>query len=140
MFIQTYNRLQEEAKAIRQEVFVAEKGFQNEFDPLDSRASHLVLFCDGLAAATCRIYFHPELGGYVIGRVAVRKPWRGRGFGAALLREAEREICRLGGGSAALLSQARAAGVYESQGYRAEGDPCLDEGCPHIWMRKILVK
>ena len=33
------------AKKIRQEVFVSEQGFVNEFDSIDSEAYHIVAFC-----------------------------------------------------------------------------------------------
>ena len=42
--------LSQDARIIRQEVFVEEQGFHHEFDEIDSRAWHLVLYENGQAA------------------------------------------------------------------------------------------
>ena len=61
-----------EAKEIRQEVFVQEQGFQNEFDEYEKTATTLVLFLDDIPIATGRLRtLDPET--YKIERVAVRK-------------------------------------------------------------------
>ena len=44
MRIETYKKLPEQAMEIRQNGFVEEQGFQDEFDETDSRAVHFVLF------------------------------------------------------------------------------------------------
>lgn len=138
MRIERYGALPQEAVRIRKEVFVEEQGFQNEFDRIDGEAVHLVLFLGERAAATCRYYREEGKSGYVIGRVAVRREFRGKGLGAELLREAERQICLDGGKEARLSAQLRARSFYERQGYAAEGEPYLDEYCPHVRMRKSL--
>lgn len=38
-----YDHIPAQAKYIREEVFVKEQGFHNEFDEIDSRAIHLVI-------------------------------------------------------------------------------------------------
>ena len=77
-----YDTLPEEAVQIREEVFMREQGFQEEFDEIDGRAVHLVLYCDGSPAAVCRFYQDRMNGEYLIGRLAVRKAYRGKGIGA----------------------------------------------------------
>ena len=42
MKTQIYSTLPQEARRIREEVFVREQGFENEFDETDQRAFHLV--------------------------------------------------------------------------------------------------
>ena len=37
-----------------------------------------------------------------------------------------------------LSGQVRVAGFYEKLGYIKQGETYLDEGCPHIWMKKNL--
>lgn len=74
-----YDTLPEEAVQIREEVFMREQGFQEEFDEIDGRAVHLVLYCDGSPAAVCRFYQDRMNGEYLIGRLAVRKAYRGKG-------------------------------------------------------------
>ncbi len=43
MKYQFYNQLPKDAKFIREEVFMKEQGFLNEFDDIDSRCLHLVI-------------------------------------------------------------------------------------------------
>ena len=136
MTIKTYNELPVEAAKIREEVFVREQGFREEFDTVDNSACHIVLFLDGKAVATCR-YFS-DGGSYKVGRIAVLKNYRGRNFGSAVLLEAEKQIAMLGGKSVILHSQLRACGFYEKLGYVPYGEIEPEEGCPHIWMKKEL--
>ncbi len=138
MEIRVYDTLPEDARQIRQEVFIEEQHFQEEFDGIDSRALHLVLYRDGSPAGTCRVFQGREPGEYLLGRIAVRKSFRGQNLGAALLEAAEREIRKRGGGSVRLHAQQRAAGFYEKQGYAPYGPVEYEEYCPHIWMEKKL--
>lgn len=122
---------------IRREVFVEEQGFREEFDQTDQRAAHLVLFISGQAAATCR-YIEKEEGGFLVGRIAVRKPFRKRGLGAELLKEAERRIAAKGGKRLLVHAQTQARGFYEKQGFSPFGEEDEEEGCPHVWMKKEI--
>ena len=61
-----YESLPEEAKLIRLKVFVEEQKFQEEFDDADKRAVHIVIFEDGIAAATCRFFYSSEKESFVI--------------------------------------------------------------------------
>ena len=130
--------LTEAAKQIREEVFVEEQGFQREFDETDSRAVHLVWYEAGEAAATCRYYAGEEKGVYWLGRLAVRKRFRGRQIGGKLLFAAEEEIRRAGGIKIHLSSQVRAKEFYVKCGYHALGEEYKDEYCPHVEMMKEL--
>lgn len=67
---------------IRKEVFVKEQGVdeRNEFDELDKEVPNLVIFENGSPAATGRIIPYKE-NAVKIGRIAVIKEKRGRGFG-----------------------------------------------------------
>lgn len=136
MHIKRYHTLPPEAVAIREEVFMKEQGFQDEFDAIDATATHLVLFDGNDAVGTCR--FYTEDGIYLIGRIAVVKSHRGNHLGATLLEAAEAAIRSDGGATVRLHAQCRAQTFYEKQGYRAFGEIGLDEGCPHIWMEKVL--
>ena len=108
-----------EAKAIREEVFMKEQGFQVEFDDTDREA------CQGE-------------GVYAIGRVAVRKEGRGKQLGRAVMEAMEQKARQLGAKSIQLSAQVQARGFYEKLGYRAYGQEYLDEHCPHIAMEKTL--
>lgn len=132
-----YEELPDEARAIRTEVFIDEQGFVNEFDDDDSRCIHAVIFADGTAAATGRM-FPPENGACVIGRIAVRKALRGKDLGGKIVLLLEEKARELGAERIALSAQCRVRGFYEKLGYSASGEVYNDEYCPHIHMEKKL--
>ena len=137
--VKWFGSLTEEAKQIREEVFVEEQGFLQEFDETDVKADHLVWYEAGEAAATCRYYAGEEQGVYWLGRLAVRKRFRSRQIGAKLLSAAEEQIRAKGGSAIHLSSQVRAKEFYVKCGYHAVGEEYRDEYCPHIEMKKELV-
>ena len=133
-----YYELTKEARRIREEVFVKEQGFQEEFDGIDGAAKHIVL-CDGeRAVGTCRLFFQSDEQAYHVGRVAVVREYRGQGLGKILMDAAEACAEELGGAFISLSGQVRVAGFYEKLGYHREGSEYLDEGCPHVKMTKQL--
>lgn len=136
--VKWFGSLTEEAKQIREEVFVEEQGFLQEFDETDAKADHLVWYEAGEAAATCRYYAGEEKGVYWLGRLAVRKRFRGRQIGAKLLSAAEEQIRAKGGSAIHLSSQVREKEFYVKCGYHAVGEEYRDEYCPHIEMKKEL--
>ena len=137
MEVKIFEKLPEEAKMIRK-VFMEEQGFENEFDEKDSISIHIVLFDLSKPVATCRIYYSKERQCYVIGRIAVLKDYRGLNVGSKLLNEAEKEILDRNGSIVELSAQVRASVFYEKNGYYSLDDIHVDEGCPHVWMRKEL--
>lgn len=130
--------LTEDARRIREEVFVKEQGFSLEFDETDATASHLVFYEDGCPAAVCRYFPSEHPGEYILGRVAVLPPYRGKHLGKEILETAEQMILADGGTKITLSAQKRVKLFYEKNGYTAQGDEYLDEFCPHIHMSKIL--
>lgn len=138
ILIKNFNTLPEDAKYIRTAVFVNEQGFCEEFDTCDNISTHLVLYYDYQPAAVCRFYFDREKEQYYIGRLATIKKYRGKGFGAILVKEAERLIKEKGGRSVVLHSQCQAMPFYEKLGYTPFGESDFDEDCPHQWMKKEL--
>lgn len=137
MIFKFYDTLPQAAADIRKEVFVYEQGFKDEFDSVDSGAIHMLVFDADEPIATCRFYPRED-GGYLIGRIAVRREYRGKGIGAEILRAAETRIRELGADLAFIHAQVRAEGFYRKQGYMPFGGQDLDEGQPHIWMKKSL--
>lgn len=139
MEFKTYHTLPKEAAALREAVFVQEQGFSSEFDEIDQTATHILLFDDsGQAVAVCRYFWSEEKDCYVLGRLAVAKPWRAKHLGAAMLAEAERQLCAKGETRLMLAAQLQAQPFYEKQGYSPVGDLFYDEYCPHLWMCKEL--
>ncbi len=131
--VKVYDQLPEEAIMIRTKVFMEEQGFKNEFDPIDENAFHLVLFENDRPIGTCR--FFAEEDHYAIGRLAVLKSGRGKGFAKQLVSEAQKEIKKLGGTKILIHAQKRLEKMYERFGFRSCGIEDLDEGVVHIWMQ-----
>ncbi|MBP0956158.1 MAG: GNAT family N-acetyltransferase [Oscillospiraceae bacterium] len=127
-----------EAAEIRKAVFIDEQGFENEFDEIDEYAFHAVLFSeDNLPAACGRLYLS-EGNRFIIGRIAVLKPFRKMGLGEKIVMALENKARELGGTEMELSAQVRAKGFYEKLGYSPFGEEYFDEYCPHIAMRKNL--
>ena len=133
-----YDHLPPQAAAIRRRVFVEEQGFVNEFDSVDSSACHALLYDDGQAVATGRLF--DKEGKAVIGRVAVLPEYRGRHLGAAVMQALEKEAAARGYACVTLSAQCRARSFYEKQGYHAVGEIYKDEYCDHIRMEKNIAK
>ncbi len=138
METEIYNQLPDEAKEIRLEVFVKEQGFEEEFDDIDKTAAHIILFDGSHPVGVCRVFTDPESGRVMIGRVAVRKAFRGRGLGADIIKAAEEYAAGSGVNEIWIHSQERAVGFYSIFGYEDTGIHDVEEGCPHILMKKAL--
>ena len=137
--VRCFEKLPEESKYIREIVFVKEQGFSEEFDTVDHYAQHFVAYDQNDSPlGTCRIFVESEPNVYYLGRLAVIKEARVNGVGRALIGAAEKRALELGASELKLHSQCRAQAFYEKCGYLSYGDIELDEGCPHIWMKKVL--
>lgn len=126
----------EAAAAIRHEVFVQEQQVpvEEEMDERDAACTHALVYApDGRAAATGRLL--PD--GH-IGRMAVRKEFRGKGVGALLLGALVDEARRRGHLQVALAAQIHARDFYARQGFVAEGPVFKDAGIDHVGMRRVL--
>lgn len=138
MELKVYDELPNEARKIRTSVFVNEQGFKNEFDEIDETATHLVLFDDGKPIAVSRIYKDENEKSWHIGRVAVVKEYRGKGFGKIVMLTSEHEAQRLGAKIITVSAQVSAKKFYKSLGYSQIGEEYYDEHCPHIDMTKRI--
>ena len=125
-----------DAIQIREDVFMKEQGFQDEFDAYDNISYHAVLYYNNQPVATARTYLNK--GSYIIGRVAVIKSMRKQHLGKQLIMFIEEKIKQLGGTKIQLSAQQRVQNFYELLGYQTLGEPYLDEGCSHIKMIKLL--
>jgi len=159
-----YETLADPAKEIRKKVFIDEQGFQDEYDEIDETAVHFVLFEDGWlpdersavkrsttersaikrstiersAIATCRVFWNEEMNAFALGRLAVIAESRGKNIGSILVNEVEKYVRLRGGTEIVLHAQCRATGFYGKLGFVEFGEVQDEEGCPHIWMRKML--
>ena len=128
----------DDAKKIRDEVFVKEQGFKDEFDEIDRYAATLVFYDEDTPIGVCRYFKDKSVGEYHIGRVAVIKSYRGMGVGAVIMKTAENEIKADGGNVSLISAQLQAKGFYEKIDYTSYGDTYFEEHCEHIRMRKCL--
>ena len=139
MRVAIFQTIPQQAVEIRQKVFVDEQGFQNEFDDIDLIAVHFVLFDDlNIPTATCRVFKEEKNSIYIIGRLAVTKESRGKNIGGLIVEKAEEYVKKMGGEQIQLHTQCRITAFYNRLGFSAFGEIEDDEGCPHVWMRKML--
>ena len=138
MVIQILDHITDEIKQIRIDVFMKEQGFEDEFDEIDETAKFVLLSIDGKPSGTCRYFPSDVAEDAHIGRMAVRKLYRGQHLGTKIMMAAENGIRRDGFKTCSLSAQVQAKPFYESLGYKAEGEEYLDEDCSHVMMWKVL--
>ncbi|MEO6279290.1 GNAT family N-acetyltransferase [Roseateles sp.] len=133
---QLYNVL-----ALRSEVFVVEQHCVFlDIDGLDPLTLHLLGERDGQLLAYARL-LPPGLKApdAVIGRVVTSPAARGGGTGRALMAEAVAQCERLWPAHPVTLhAQAHLERFYASFGFLPVGEQYIEDGIPHIEMRKPL--
>ena len=132
----SWEAARERASAIRHEVFVEEQGVPREIeldehDPLCLHA--LALDETGFPVGTGRLL--PD--GH-IGRMAVRRAWRGHGIGGAILERLIDAARVRGDSEIALSAQVQALDFYRAYGFAEEGSPYVEAGIAHQSMRRRL--
>ncbi|MCM1284646.1 MAG: GNAT family N-acetyltransferase [Acetobacter sp.] len=127
-----------EVKKIRTSVFTNEQGAdsQTEFDEYDEFALFALLYEDGTAVGTARIAKTPC--GYKIGRIAVSKECRGKGYGAVIVNSVTEKAFSFGADKVFVDAQNYAVSFYEKLGFTVNGSEIYDRGLPHIPM--IILK
>ena len=130
-----WEKARDHAAPIRFAVFVEEQGVPREIelDEMDGACVHAVAFEGDRAVATGRLL--PD--GH-IGRVAVLKPWRGRGIGSRMLGRLIEQARSRGDREVALSAQVHAVAFYRAHGFVEEGDAYLEAGILHQAMRRVL--
>jgi putative N-acetyltransferase (TIGR04045 family) len=128
----------DEALELRRRVFCDEQGVTLEADQdgRDPEAVHIVAVDAGQLVGTCRLVFDDGIAR--LGRMAVEPNLRGRGIGAHILEEAEREARAAGARRIRLHAQTDAQSLYERGGFQVQGEEFIEEGIPHVTMEKRL--
>ena len=119
---------------LRVDVFVVEQ--QCPYPELDGRdtepaTEHRWLAVDGRPVACLRVL--DDEGSKAIGRVATAAGWRGRGLAARLV---EQVVADHGSAPLTLGAQAHLEGWYERFGFRRAGEAYVEDGIPHVPMRR----
>lgn len=83
--------------------------------------------------ACLRLLEEPD-GGYRIGRVCTARDMRGRGLSRRLMEAALAEV---GSAESVLDAQVYASGLYAAFGFRPVGEEFLEDGIPHVTMRRV---
>ena len=125
---------------LRRQVFEVEQNVPRPLDrdALDFNADHVVVLDDlGGCVGTGRAV-RLDTRTCQVGRMATAASHRKGGVGAAVLEALERMAELRGLREITVHSQLPAVSFYGRRGYVAEGETFLEEGVPHVKMRKIL--
>lgn len=123
-------------KSVRHDVFIVEQQVPAnlEWDAIDPECVH-ALAVDGEGEAIGCGRLLPD--GH-IGRMAVRREWRGRGVGSALLAALIDAATSRGDARVVLNAQVQAMPFYDRFGFSPVGEPFDEAGIPHHAMARRL--
>ena len=137
MKIEIYDTLHDDAFKLRREVFTNEQGLIDTPDNTDRVSRHIVMYDCDMPVATCRMApLYP--GCSLLGRIAVKRSYRGRGLGAKIMSFAEATAKALGIEKLKIHAQCHASGFYEKLGYIATDEVDEEQGVAHVWFEKNL--
>ncbi|MEK4438747.1 MULTISPECIES: GNAT family N-acetyltransferase [Paenibacillus] len=127
--------------AIRTAIFVEEQGVSAEeefdaYDALGTEARHILLYVDGVPAASSRLRIVENVA--KLERICVMMDYRKHGLGRVLIDKLEQMALDQGLKRAKLHAQVQASGFYERLGYAAASDVFMEDGIPHLLMTKQL--
>ena len=126
---------------IRKEVFVGEQGVPledefDEFDTLDGRCEHILVYYEDQPAGTGRVRIVDGLG--KLERICILKPYRKFGLGKVIIKTLEGIAKEKGISRVKLHGQTQAEGFYQKLGYETASNIFMEDGIPHILMEKGL--
>lgn len=126
---------------IRIDVFVNEQGVPlegeiDEFDTLDGRCEHILVYHEGQPVGTGRIRWVEEFG--KLERICIKKPYRKYGLGKVIIQGLENIAKGKGSKKVKLHGQTQAEGFYHKLGYNTSSDVFMEEDIPHVLMIKEL--
>jgi len=135
MNVKIYNEYPDEARVVREKVFIEEQGFSYDYDETDDVAVHIVIFENDVPVGACRVFRGENPETFILGRLAVKKECRSRGIGGKVVEAAMEYVMTVGGKCICLHSQMQAKDFYEKLGFCVYGEIEYEEDCPHIWMK-----
>jgi predicted GNAT family N-acyltransferase len=134
----------QECLKIRNDVFIKEQNVpeeleRDEFDVIDpDKSIHVLIYDDDRSVATGRLKYISK-DTVQFNRIAVKKAFRGKGFGEKVLAMLEKITKEHGYKKIYLESQLHAKDFYEKFGYKnISPEPFLEAGILHVAMEKRL--
>ena len=129
------------AFAIRKEVFVKEQGVPledeyDQFDTLNGLCEHLLVHYNDQPVGTGRIRFMEGVG--KLERICILKTYRKFGLGKTIINGLEEIAEEKGATQVKLHGQTQAEAFYKKLGYHTASNVFMEDGIPHILMRKEL--
>lgn len=130
-----WDKLEQDAKFIRKQVFIIEQNIpeEDEWDDQDMISDHFVVYDQDQPIATARL-----LQNNSVGRVAVLKTYRGQGIGRMIMLEIIRQAHQQDRTFLQLSSQVHAISFYEKLGFSIQGNAYDECGIPHIKMQLVI--
>lgn len=130
-----YDEYFDQIRSVRDDVFSKEQGVPQEIevDGLDSTAIHSIVFDEDIEIGTGRM-----LSDGHIGRIAVKKQYRGKGIGKMIVQSLIDEAINMQFPEVWLSSQYHAKGFYEKIGFIEIDGIYQEANIDHIKMKKRL--
>ncbi|MDW7614986.1 GNAT family N-acetyltransferase [Peribacillus simplex] len=127
---------------IRKEVFVEEQGFQlesefDEFDTLNAPSEHILVYYNEQPVGTGRLRVVDGLG--KLERICILEPYRKFGLGKIIIKTLEEIAKEMELSLVKLHGQTQAEGFYKKLGYQTSSDVFMEDGGPHLLMKKELI-
>lgn len=124
---------------IRKEVFVEEQGVPledefDEFDQLDGRCGHILIYYKDQAVGTGRLRIVDEYG--KLERICLLENYRNLGLGKVIVLALEELAKEKDVKKVKLHGQTHAEGFYQKLGYYTASDVFMEDGIPHVLMKK----
>ena len=121
------------SKIIRETVFLKEQGFKEDYDEIDDICTHCILYVDDQIAG-CARFFVDENNHMKLGRFAILKQFRKKGYGKIIVNCITKNALELGYNQIYLSGQVTAVKFYENCGFKVISEAYLDEHCEHVDM------
>lgn len=138
--IESEDQLQQ-AFNIREKVFIEEQGTPEDeeydaFDSLNADAEHILILNGETAIGTARWRVHEGYG--KLERICILPSHRKKGIGNMIVQKLEELAAKKGITRVKLHGQVQAEPFYHKLGYKTVSDMFMEDGIPHVLMKKDL--
>jgi predicted GNAT family N-acyltransferase len=141
--ILTWQQAEEIALPIRIEIFVKEQSvpLDLELDQYDIEATHVLLWVDGQAIGTGRVFKKDNTSDiFFIGRLCVLKRYRGLGNGEYLMKTLIQYAQQQGATECCIHAQSMSQLFYKKLGFVAHPETFMEAGIEHVLMQLTVTQ